>query len=234
MSEIEVDSEAKAARAMRAMEISGRRLCRLRDGRWGVYPANDRRRQPVVSLHPETVKRLVEAGRLTPAGEETFVLTSVTAPRWIPLPPRALFMAAHARRPSRVSGGVGFAGLAMMARSGAGPLSMRQVLAGLRLVADAERAAADPRMTMNWDAGPVTRQRRGASAGGRTGDAKLAARLLDRLRSKIGETNWRLAWMLCVEAEPLATLKRRFTIAQRDIHARVQVTLEHLAAAYDG
>jgi hypothetical protein len=124
--------------------------------------------------------------------------------------------------------------MAMLARRGRGPLSLRQVQAGLRLIADAERAAADSRVTMNWDAEPVTRQKRGGSDGGRRGDAKLTARFLDRLRAKLGDETWRLLWALCVDGESLKALKKRFAIGQRDAHARVAEALERLAEAYEG
>lgn len=228
----ETDSAAMVARALRALEISGRRLFRLRDGRWGVMRDSDRRRRPLVTLSAETVERLAAAGKVRPGDAETFVRDAATGQDWALSPPRALFVAACLRRPGRRSGGIGFAGLAMLARDGRGPLSLRHVQAGLRLAADAESAAADPRVTMNWDAGPVTRTRRGGADGGRRGAARLAARRIARVRVLVGEDNWRLAWMLCVDAEPLDVVRRRFAIAQRGLHARVAEAMEALAAGY--
>jgi hypothetical protein len=226
---------ALEARALRALAISGRRLQRMCDGRWGVLTGKDRRRRPIVSLAPEQVERLAKDGAIRPLAEDAFVLADAGAPVAAPeVALRWVFVAAAARRPGGRAGGVGFAGLAMLAREGRGPLSLRQVQAGLRLVRDAERAAADARMTMNWDAGPVTRQKRGGGAGGRRGDAKLAARFLHRLRERLGEWEWRLAWALCVEAESLRTLKRRFSISQRDVQRVLAETLEKLAEGYEG
>lgn len=225
------DSEAVVARVLRALEISGRRLFRQRDGRWGVMRDSDRRRRPLLTLSAETVERLSAAGEVRRADEETFVRPATTVRDDVP-PPRALFVAASLRPPGRRSGGVGFAGLAMLAREGRGPLSLRHVQAGLRLVADAESAAADPRVTMNWDAGPVTRTRRGGADGGRRGDARLAARRMERVRVRAGEDNWRMAWALCVDAEPLGAVRRRFAISQRVLHARVAEAMEALAAGY--
>jgi hypothetical protein len=222
-------------RALHALEISGRTLAKRRDGQWGVLAGRDRRGRPIVTLPGETVERLAREGVLRAVDETAYVLAASNAHRPVGEPaPRWVFVAAAARRPGRRTGGVGFAGLAMLARQGRGPLNMRHVLAGLRLVRDAERAAADARLTMNWDAGPVTRQRRGGSAGGARGDAKLAARFLERLRATMGEETWRLLWGLCVEAESLLALKKRFGISQADVHAVVTRALDALADAYDG
>jgi len=229
-----VAEDAGVARALRALAITGRRLFRMSDGRWGVLGNGDRRRKPLVMLAADTVEQLAREGKLMPSDEETFVLTGASAaPVWPPPPPRAVFLAACARRPGRTNGGIGFAGLAMQAREGRGPLSLRHVQAGLRLAADAERAAGDPRLTMNWDAGPVTRQRRAGVAGGQIGSAHAATRLLRRLRAKMDEETWRMAWGLCVDAETLRTIRSRFSIAQGDLHTRIAEALERLAAAYD-
>lgn len=227
--------DAGVARALRALAITGRRLFRLSDGRWGVLGHGDRRRRPLATLAAESVEQLARAGKLTPSDEETFVLAGASAaPAWPPPPPRAVFLAACARRPGRTNGGVGFAGLAMQARKGRGPLLLRHVQAGLRLVADAERASADPRVTMNWDAGPVTRQRRAGVAGGQTGSALAATRRLRRLRARMDDEAWRIVWALCVDADTLRAVRARFAIAQRDLHARIAEALEKLAAAYEG
>lgn len=229
------EAEAREMRALRALEITGRTLAKRRDGQWGVLNGRDRRGRPIVTLPGEAVERLAREGVLRAVDETAYVLAASgahmpvgeAAPRWV-------FVAASARRPGARSGGVGFAGLAMLARQGRGPLDMRHVQAGLRLVREAERAAADARLTMNWDAGPVTRQRRGGSAGGVRGDAKLAARFLERLRAKLGDEVWRLVWALCVDAESLLSVKKRFGISQGEVHAVVARALDALADAFDG
>ena len=233
-------SEASAtdgvARAMRALSISGRRLMRGRDGCWGVHGTSDRRRRPLAKLDAEAVTRLVSEGRLVEVGEGSFVLAGLEeelalapAP-----PPRWVFVAAVARKPGQRGGGVGFAGLAMMAREARGPLSVRHVQAGLRLVRDAERAASDMRLTMNWDSGPVTRQRRSGVAAGSAGDAQRAARELQVLRERLKEATWRLVWSLCVDGDSLRAIARRYGIWPKDVHSAVAQALEALAAAYDG
>jgi hypothetical protein len=122
----------------------------------------------------------------------------------------------------------------MMARQARGPLSLRHVQAGLRLVRDAERAAADTRLTMNWNAGPVTRQRRGGVAGGAAGDAQRATRELQGLRAALKEKKWRLLWALCVDGDSLRAIERRFGLQARAVHSAVAEALEALAEAYDG
>ena len=229
------ESSAVEARALRALEISGRTLAKRRDGQWCVLNGRDRRGRPIVSLPMESVERLAREGVLRAVDETAYVLASSGGHKPVAEPaPRWVFIAAAARRPGKRTGGVGFAGLAMLARQGRGPLNMRQVLAGLRLVRDAERAAGDARLTMNWDAGPVTRQRRGGAAGGVRGDANLAGRFLERLRAKIGDPTWRLVWGLCVDADSLLALKKRFAISQADVHGEVARALDALADAYDG
>lgn len=222
------------ARALRALSVSGRVLARRRGGAWGVLNGRDRRGRPIVTLPEETVERLACEGvlRMLDAHAYALALGPGAAPVVAP-PPRRVFVAADARRPGRRSGGIGFAGLAMLAQQGRGPLDMRQVQAGLRLGRDAERASADARLTMNWDAGPVTPQRRAGKRGGLAGEARHVARFLDRLRARLGDATWRLLWALCVDAETLRAIKKRFCISQGDLHAGVAQALERLAEAYD-
>ena len=224
------------ARAMRALSISGRRLMRGRDGGWGVYGTSDRRRRPLARLDEEVVAQLAREGHLVDVGEGTLALAGLEEERTLtPVPPpRRVFVAAVARKPGRRGGGIGFASLAMLAREARGPLSLRHVQAGLRLVRDAERAAADMRLTMNWDAGPVTRQRRGSVPVGPGGDAQRAVRELQVLRESLKDATWRLVWSLCVDGDSLRAIARRFGIGPRDVHGAVASALEALAGAYDG
>lgn len=224
------------ARAIRALSISGRRLLKGRDGSWGVFATRDRRRRPLARIDAEAVGRLSREGHLVETSEGSLVLADaqdvreaapVTPPRWV-------YVAASARRPGARSGGVGFAGLAMLANQGRGPLLLRHVQAGLRLVGDAERASADMRLTMNWDAGPVTRHRRSGVEGGATGDAQRAIRELQALRERTGEQVWRLLWALCVDGESLRAVQRRCGLKSRETQAAVVGALEALANAYDG
>ena len=230
-------SDETDKRVVRALRISGRRLVLLGDEMWAVLGAMDRRMRPVLRVDGETVMRLVAAGEIVAAGEQAWVLRpDVAAPvqpsgqsqaQWI-------FTATGVRRPGERMRGFGFVGMARQAREGGGPISLRHAQAGLRLIADAERAAADARLTMDWNAGPTTKQRRGASGGGRASDALAAAQLLRRLRRRIGEDVWRMVWALCVDGETLNAMMQRFAVTQKLIKARVAEALETLAVAYEG
>lgn len=230
----EVVDEAMQERVLRALSISGRRLVQLSAETWGVRGGADRRRRPRLIVDGETVMRLVEAGDLVSAGEGVWVLRPDAA---VPLAPttRWVFTATSVRRAGARMRGFGFVGMARQAREGGGPISLRHAQAGLKLIADAERAAADARLTMDWDAGPSTRQRRGASNGaGRAGDALAAAQMLRRLRGRVGESAWRMVWALCVDGDTQLAVMKRFAITQTFIKARVAEALEKLAVAYEG
>jgi hypothetical protein len=147
---------------------------------------------------------------------------------------RWVFTATSVRRSGKRMPGFGFVGMARQAREGRGSISLRHALAGLKLIADAERAAADARLTMDWDAGPSTKQRRSASGGGgRAGDALAAAQILRRLRGCVGESAWRMLWALCVDGDTQIAVMKRFAITQGVIKARVAEALEKLAVAYE-
>jgi hypothetical protein len=110
---------------------------------------------------------------------------------------------------------------------------MRHVQAGLKLLADAERANNSGRVTMDWDAGPVDRQRRGGNAGGMRGMAMGAARRLRRAQMLTGTRQWEIAWALCVEGLPLRTIRQRFGLGARGAGATMAEALEAVATAYE-
>jgi Domain of unknown function (DUF6456) len=226
-------SDAAKDRVVRALRISGRRLAHLGREKWGVVNGSDRRLRPVIRVDGETVMRLVAAGEVVSVGEDVWVLSPDVAPAARTPPVRWVFTATGARRPGERMRGFGFVGLARQAREGGGAISLRHAEAGLKLIADAERAASDTRLTMDWDAGPTTKQRRSASGGGREGDALLAARRLQKLWARIGEDGWRVAWALCVEGETLNAVMERFAISPKAIKAQVAKVLETVARAYE-
>ncbi len=230
-------SDVPRERVIRALSISGRRLVQLGTERWGVMIGGaqarvDRRRRPVLSVDGETVMRLVEGGDVVSAGDQVWVLRP-DAPVPVVRPTQWVFTATGVRRPGARMRGFGFVGMARQAREGGGTISLRQAQAGLRLIADAERAAADARLTMDWDAGPTTRRRRSASGGGRAGDALAAAQTLRRLRRHVGEDTWRLVWALCIDGDTQVAVMKRFSITHAFIKARVAEALERLAKAYE-
>lgn len=229
----DVVADAGRERVLRALKISGRRLAPRRGEGWAVLGNGDRRRRPILTVDGETVMRLIAEGDVVSAGEQVWVLRPEAAmPAWT-RPRQWVFTATAVRRAGSRMRGYGFVGMARQAREGGGAISLRQAQAGLRLIADAERAAADARLTMNWDAGPTTR-RRAASGGGREGDALAAANLLRRLRSQMGEQAWRMVWSLCIDGDTLSALMARHAISQVLIKRRMADLLERLAAAYEG
>lgn len=127
----------------------------------------------------------------------------------------------------------GFLGLAVLARRGRGPLSLRQVKAGLRLIADVEQEENSRGLTMNWDAGPADAQRRGPRKGGQTASASNASVRLKRVRSLAGDHSWSLACMACVEGATLQAIKRRMAYSQRGVGLALSRALEDIANAYE-
>lgn len=78
-----------------------------------------------------------------------------------------------------------------------GHLSDRQFDAGEKLRADWEKANLAPRITMRWDAAPVTGSKRGAPAILNESEVQLAAKLrfenaIDHLGSDLSDIAWRI------------------------------------------
>ena len=216
--------------AMRALAISGRQLVRLKAG-WGVIRGTDRRVGARFMLDDGEVARLVAQGKLTAAGEGIRVLTDVRTEA-VPMIEPWAFIAAGRRDVARATG-MGFAALAIAARKGQGPLSMRHVQAGLRLIADAERRDTSKGLTMDWDSGPVDRQKRSGVSGGFRGSAADAARRLRRVKAMVTPDVWKLAWAVCVDALSLVALQKRFRLGRREVRPAVAAALEAIALAYD-
>jgi hypothetical protein len=217
-------------RVLRALHISGRRLVKMGE-RWGVLGPEGRRRKPRLTLEADEVDKLAREGAIVAADAETYLLCGVNPEPQHHVSPWA-FIAAGLRR-SANSNGIGFAALAIKARRGEGPLTLRHVNAGLQLIADAERRENTDRITMDWDAGPVDRQRRGGRAGGLRGMAIDAARRLRRARRMTDPQRWEMAWALCVEAVPLRTLRQRFGLGQRNAGEAFAAAMEAVANAYE-
>lgn len=230
----DVAVQTNEARIVRALQPSRRRLVRLGDGRWAVMAGVDKRRRPLAIAPVEMVERMAAAGLLRPMGEDVYALAPDAAePTAMRPAPGWVFVAQGARRLGERPS-AGFVGMARLAREGRGALNLRQAQAGLRLIADAERAAADARLTMDWNAGPATKQARAGSDGGRAGDALAAARLLERLRRSMGDQAWRMTWSLCVDGETLTGIRKRFAVARERLKPMLAGALEKLADAYDG
>lgn len=166
-------------RALRALRISGRQLVKISAG-WSVMSSVDRRRRARLALTDEEVEGLAGENKLKAMADSVYVLADVRVEPPPKIEPWA-FIVADKRRTAQHAG-IGFTALAIKARKGEGPLTMRHVQAGLKLIADAERRDTSHGLTMDWDAGPVDRQRRGGTAGGRRGTAAQAAHRLRRVR----------------------------------------------------
>lgn len=180
----------------------------------------------------ETVARLLCDQKLRHTGDGACVL----ADGIVAAPPPSLSVSAliAAGRPRRNGEPAkGFLGLAVLARRGAGPLSMRQVKAGLRLIADAEREHNSSGLTMNWGAGPTDKRASGPQRGGQTSSAASASAQIKRVRALAGEDAWQLAWLACIEGATLRTLKERTGLSQRATGAALSCALERLANAYE-
>lgn len=217
-------------RALRALRISGRRLVKISAG-WSVMSSVDRRRRARLALTDDEVAQLAGEAKLRATGDGVYVLADVRIEPPPQIEPWA-FIVAGKRRTAKHAG-IGFVALAIKARKGEGPLTMRHVQAGLKLIADAERRDTSHGLTMDWDAGPVDRQRRGGTAGGLRGTAAQAARRLRRVRGLMGANTWALAWAVCVEAMSLRGVSERFAIGTRRVGDAVADALEAAALAYD-
>ena len=219
-------------RARRALKVSGRRLMQLAGGSWAVLADGDRRRRAVVELAAHEGATLLAEGRLVPAEGGGYVLAA-GAPA--PAEPEAapgpgIFLAVGAPRSRQ--GGAGFVGLARRAAEAGAVLSLRQVRAGLRLIADAERSLSVPGLTMDWDAVPSSRGRRAGQAGGIAASARAATVRIAKLREAAGD-GLALAWAACVEGRPLSRIESRFGLAARSGAAQLAKALEKIARAYD-
>jgi hypothetical protein len=224
------DRASYIERVMRALSLSGRRLARTPAG-WSVLVSADRRGRARLLLEDAEVRALAGAGRLKEIDADMYVAGDVAVAHRPLVEPWAFIEAS--RREKRRQAGVGFTAMVYRAKAGEGPLTMRHVEAGLKLISDVEQRENSRGLTMNWDAGPVDRQRRTGTSGGFHG---MAARTAARLRMVKRHTSleaFSLAWALCIEATPLRTLKERFGIGGRRFEAAVAAALEEIAAAYD-
>ncbi len=224
------DCEERLDRAVRALRISGRRLLKLKTG-WGVMSGVDRRCRPRLMVEAEDVERLAREGSIKAVDDGVYVLADVdvlAAPAQEPW----AFIAAGIQRSVRNAGG-GFTTLATNARRGEGPLTMRHVQAGVRLVADAELQENSGGLTMDWDAGPVDRQRRSAPAGGPKVSATGAAKRLRRVREAMDQRQWRIVYVLCVGGLSLRRMRTQFALGQGKAAGVIAEAMEALATAYE-
>jgi hypothetical protein len=216
---------------IRILRVSGRRLVEC-NGEWRVLPRGDRRRRSLMTISAVDVERL-RAEKLLVASSGGYVLSPdhetpeepLAAGPWV-------FKAACV--PAAKGHWRGFARLAELARHGRGPLSLRQALAGLRLIEDAEAAVRDPLLTMNWDAVPADRNTRSGRDGGLQPHARRAARRIERIRAALGKRDFTIVYAACVERVHLKTLEQRFGLKRLGARTVLPEALEKVAEIYDG
>jgi hypothetical protein len=221
-------------RILRAMRLSGRRLV-CSNGKWRVRA--DQRRWLAIDVPPEDAQLLLADGKLAPAQGGGYVLTAAAVEEIAAAdasePPCAgpwIHVVTGTRRRTAARG---FRGLAIRAEAGLGPLTRRQAVAGLKLIADAEQAGRNPSLTMNWDAGPADKQRRDGRMPWRMRVVRKADARVRRARETLGDA-FGLVWSACVDQLPLARLERRHELPAREGAAALAAALEKLANLYDG
>ena len=225
------------ARALRALNVSGRRMLRQSDG-WRVHPRGDARTRPLARLDFASVARLLARGRLRETSGGGLVLATelATEPardttQPAATPPDPAFIVASA--PRTQSRGAGFHGLARQAEHGEGPLSRRAVRAGLTLVKDAEASNRQSGLVMNWSAIPRDRDAQRYWRGGGV-DAGARARIkLAGIKARAGEAAFAMSWAACVEGRSLKWLARRFGFPTRNAALKLAEALNRLADAYE-
>ena len=224
------DRAAYVERAMRALSLTGRRLART-DAGWSVLVSADRRGRARLLLQDAEVQALVDAGRLKLAEEDLYIVADVKVEPKPALEAWAFIEASRREKTRKLE--IGFAALVWRAKTGEGPVTMRHIEAGLKLISDVEQRDNSRGLTMNWDAGPVDRQRRTGTSGGFHGVAARTAERLQRVKLHTSEPAFSLVWAMCIEAIPLRALRQRFGIGPRKIEKVAAAALEEVAMAYE-
>lgn len=221
-----------SARLLATLRISGRRVVEVESGVWAVLGRPDRRTRRMLEVDGATVTRLLAEQKLRLTEDGACVLADGA---FAPPPPSLSACAFIAAGRPRRNGSIakGFLGLAVLSRRGQGPLSPRQVKAGLRLITDAEQEVVSKGLTMNWDAGPVDARQFGPGKGGRSPASASAAARLKRVRGLAGEKSWGLAWMACVEGATLQAIRTQMGLSQRTLGVALSRALEDIANAYE-
>jgi hypothetical protein len=221
---------------VRVLGVTGRRLLE-HNGGWGVFVRGDRRRRPLMLLQPEDVEKLTADGLIVASPSGGYVLApdnqvELRQPDAQPAAGPWLFEAAGIR--SARTGGGSFARLALQATGGHGPLSLRQAMAGLKLVEDVEQAARVASLTMNWDAAPADKNRRSGAPGGRSRAARAAQVRINDVKAALGEAEFAFVYSACIQREPLRGLERRYDMARKAGVKALGAALEKIAEVYDG
>ena len=109
----------------------------------------------------------------------------------------------------------------------------RQFEAGERLRADYEMAAIGARVTMRWDAGPLTSGRRAAPTGSDPTTAQIdAKRRFDRAMAEVGRGLSDVLWRIICAGESLPTAEKSMGWPSRSGRVVLTLALDRLADAY--
>jgi hypothetical protein len=113
-----------------------------------------------------------------------------------------------------------------------GLVSDRQLQAGERLREDWERAQLSPRLTMQWDAPPLAKTRRGPPAGVAT-DAQLAAkRRFEAAMAEVGPGMSDVMWRIVCAGEGMRDAERALGWPARAGKLVLGLALDRLADHY--
>ena len=112
-------------------------------------------------------------------------------------------------------------------------MTLRQALAGLQLITDAEQSLRGARITMDWDAAAADGRRRRGRDGGLSHAARAACARLARAKAAVGDDAWALAWGACIDRASVQALGKRRAAGRAETRAALCDALENLAAAYD-
>jgi hypothetical protein len=231
--EIPRGSEARLRRALRQMRRSGRRLVRWQEG-WRVMHNHG----VVAELSVEEGAFLMAEHHVVDAEGGGMVLTAAqvveedAAPDVAPVSGAWVFEAAgkHIAK----GRGRGFDRLARRASEGEGPLTLRHIAAGMRLIADAESAERLPGMTMDWSGMPAEKRRGRGSDGALSPSARDASRRLEKIRAAMGREAFDVVWALCILRRPMPKLAAQLDVPMRQLNRRLPEMFEVMAGVYDG
>jgi hypothetical protein len=230
------DPRARLARAVRMLGVTGRRLLE-HNGAWSIFARGDRRMRALLLLRPADVEQLKAEGLIIPAVSGGYVLApdnrvEAPAPDVQPAAGPWLFEFAGVRVPKRNGGN--FARLARNATCGQGPLSLRQAMAGLKLIEDAEQGARVASLTMNWDAAPADKNRRSGGEGRPVRAARAAQVRINRVKAALEEGEFAFIYSACIQGVSLRVLERRQGLPRHGGPRALGAALEKVADVYDG
>ncbi|HEV7689965.1 MAG TPA: DUF6456 domain-containing protein [Hyphomonadaceae bacterium] len=235
MGEVEIPrgSEARLRRALRQMRRSGRRLVRWQEG-WRVMHGGG----VVAELTVEEGAFLMAEHHVVDAAGGGMVLAAAqvveadAAPDVAPVSGAWVFEAAgkHIAKGT----GRGFDRLARRASEGEGPLTLRHIAAGLRLIADAESAARLPGMTMDWSGMPAEKRKGRGGGGAVSPSARDATRRVEKIRAALGDEAFDVLWALCILRRPMPKLAAQLGVPTRQLTRRLPEMFDVMAAVYDG